>query len=918
MTAADRTAAERYLGLVKKSLLNEFYLDLEAILHYILLCERAGERPNPEIVRNITDGRPDIVAHLAAQRAEGQMVYWQLATGELFDPRNLAEHSHTMIGRRRLDHLHRCLDIIHDEGLPGDFIETGVWRGGATIFMRAHLAAHAVTHRRVWVADSFQGLPEPSARQDIAYDLSARYQPILAVRLERVQDLFDRYDLLDDQVCFLAGWFRDTLPTAPITQLALLRLDGDLYESTMDALVALYEKVVPGGFIIVDDYGALPPCREAVDTFRSRHGITAPLDQVDWTGVAWRKGDPSGRAVRPGGRGSFRRIHKPAPLREECRFYHRVDLPDGPTEGQWDLRPNVAAYLGGISLDGCSVLEVGPASGYLSFHMERAGATVTAIEPSMERLWDSVPLSGQDRERWRQTHEQHIIAVRNSFWYLHHLYESKVSLIEADPETLPATLGDFDVGLFAAVLLHTRSPFSVLEGVAARVRNTIIVTELFDVTLGSLPVIRLLPGLEAPAFDTWWSFSPAFLVRALECLGFPHAEVSYHSQLRVEDGMAVPMCTVVAHRTPPAEGFTQHRPPSNQPPAPISAEQAEMQLAVVRDLRWLPHTLSLSDAGLTVSGWLLTVWEDPATVTFVVNDAPATHVEWPLPSPDLTTFFGLLPQAGSARFQIHHACPPDGSLFPNGVATLDVRFAGPHSQPSYRTAWYLLDPALEAPLPPIDLLTRSIGSPDAVAFRLGGATNAHRIDGCLRALVGRGLSDFRRVLEWGCRAGQLTRYLIRFVSDLVCAESDDDFVTYCRTSFTQSPTPGVEVLQLAGPASLDYPDQQVDLIIALSAVTNLDHAAEQAWLREMERLLEPDGLLLLSVQGFAQSCLYQTSEADLRSAQQTGLHNASGRILRSTDYIRTQLTTNFAVLDILPGLACGQDLVILRKKTIPS
>jgi O-methyltransferase len=113
---------------------------------------------------------------------------------------------------------------------------------------------------------------------------------MLAIDLETVQNLFDRYSLLDGQVRFLKGWFKDTLPSAPIEKLALLRLDGDLYESTRDALNALYHKVVPGGFVIIDDYGCLAPCRRAVDEFREKNKIAEPLTPVDWTAVYWQRG----------------------------------------------------------------------------------------------------------------------------------------------------------------------------------------------------------------------------------------------------------------------------------------------------------------------------------------------------------------------------------------------------------------------------------------------------------------------------------------------------------------------------------------------------------------------------------------------------------------------------------------------------
>src|SRR5205807_461969 len=146
------------------------------------------------------------------------------------------------------------------EGVPGDIIETGVWRGGATVFMRGYLAAHGIEHRRVWVADSFEGLPVPSNPNDAGYDFSASVFPILAISRQEVEELFTRYDLLDDRVQFLEGWFKDTLPNAPMDQLALMRLDGDLYESTMDALTSLYDRLSVGGYVIIDDYNDFEPC----------------------------------------------------------------------------------------------------------------------------------------------------------------------------------------------------------------------------------------------------------------------------------------------------------------------------------------------------------------------------------------------------------------------------------------------------------------------------------------------------------------------------------------------------------------------------------------------------------------------------------------------------------------------------------
>lgn len=201
--------------------------------------------------------------------------------------------AHTMIGLKRLNNLQFCIEDVILRGIPGDLIETGVWRGGATIFMRACLKAYGDTTRRVWVADSFDGLPPPNPALFPADEgLNMHEMRNLAIPIEQVQKNFAKYGLLDNQVVFLKGFFADTLPTAPIETIAVLRLDGDLYESTMEALMCLYSKVSVGGYVIVDDFGAIPACAKAVMDFRAQYDITDPIHQIDWTGVYWRKTKP--------------------------------------------------------------------------------------------------------------------------------------------------------------------------------------------------------------------------------------------------------------------------------------------------------------------------------------------------------------------------------------------------------------------------------------------------------------------------------------------------------------------------------------------------------------------------------------------------------------------------------------------------
>ncbi len=197
---------------------------------------------------------------------------------------------YTMTGRVRLDTLERCINDVIDNNVPGDIVETGVWRGGSMILARALLKVRDVKDRAIWCADSFEGMPVPT-ETDPAKSTGEDLSDIdyLAVSLDQVKSNFARFGLLDDQVNFLKGWFSDTLPTAPIDRISILRLDGDLYESTNDALMALYDKVSIGGYVIVDDYFGWPGCKKAVDEFRAARSVEAPLVAIDAASAIWQR-----------------------------------------------------------------------------------------------------------------------------------------------------------------------------------------------------------------------------------------------------------------------------------------------------------------------------------------------------------------------------------------------------------------------------------------------------------------------------------------------------------------------------------------------------------------------------------------------------------------------------------------------------
>lgn len=276
---AQQRAAELYLDLLKKCLTRYLFGEGHVpVVHQRGTVKHLLFRP----IRSWLAGKDmEVIRHVP------------------FDPQTRAEgrdwpaEAESMAGLRRLDNLQDLVTDVLRRGVPGDLIETGAWRGGATILMRAVLEAYGDTERQVWVADSFQGLPQPDPGRwpaEAGDEHWTREQ--LAVPVEEVKANFARYGLLDERVRFLVGWFKDTLPTAPIQRLAVLRLDGDTYGSTMEALQALYPKLSVGGYVIVDDYGAIPQCKEAVTDFREAHDISDPMEWVDWTGVWWQRSSP--------------------------------------------------------------------------------------------------------------------------------------------------------------------------------------------------------------------------------------------------------------------------------------------------------------------------------------------------------------------------------------------------------------------------------------------------------------------------------------------------------------------------------------------------------------------------------------------------------------------------------------------------
>lgn len=248
-----------------------------------------------------------------------------------------------------------------------------------------------------------------------------------------------------------------------------------------------------------------------------------------------------------------RAIESPA----DCLFYHTIYLPGhGLQKGFWDLRGCEKDYLGHVELSGKSVLEIGPANGFLSIYMKRAGAEVASYDLSPDHAWDVVPYHGADTAG-QIAHRKHLIGkINDGYWLAHRLYGMEGRVAYGHVYDLPEDIGEYDIGTFGSVLLHLRDPFRALERVARHVKQTMVVTEIVSyLNQPGDPVDEPRPsflpnGATGQPFDTWWELPPRAIVEMLGVLGFPRTDIRYHSAWNSEQGgRQVRLYTVVASRS---------------------------------------------------------------------------------------------------------------------------------------------------------------------------------------------------------------------------------------------------------------------------------------------------------------------------------------------------------------------------------
>ena len=239
---------------------------------------------------------------------------------------------------------------------------------------------------------------------------------------------------------------------------------------------------------------------------------------------------------------------EPAPPGDlaECHFYHTMELPGhGIVNGDWDLRSGVDDYLGKINFAGQHVLEIGPASGFLTFEMEKRGAEVVSVEVTAEHGWDFVPYPAAKLEEVFGPRRIVMQQLKNSYWFSHAVYHSRARVHYGDVYNLPAALGEFDIALIGSVLLHCRDPLRIVEQCAEKA-ETLIITDMFHPDLEGAAICRLAPTPQNFLWHTWWHFSTKFFTQFLAVMGFTPSEVSTHQQYR--RGRAYTLFTVVGRK----------------------------------------------------------------------------------------------------------------------------------------------------------------------------------------------------------------------------------------------------------------------------------------------------------------------------------------------------------------------------------
>lgn len=236
---------------------------------------------------------------------------------------------------------------------------------------------------------------------------------------------------------------------------------------------------------------------------------------------------------------------------DECYFYHTIGIPGhGTVNGEWDLRNGLGDYLGNYNFRHKKVLDVGAASGCVSFHLEHFGAEVISFDLSDEYDWDMVPHHGVDYAKLLSERREHIRRINNGYWLCHGAFNSKARVVHGVVYDIPVEIGPVDVAFYGSILLHLRDPFLALQNGARLANEAIIVSEIapsgWFAGLRKRP--KFCPSHKKPNSysETWWKLPPKLISEYLAILGFEKQTLSWHKQLYA--GRKKTLYTLVARR----------------------------------------------------------------------------------------------------------------------------------------------------------------------------------------------------------------------------------------------------------------------------------------------------------------------------------------------------------------------------------
>lgn len=258
---------------------------------------------------------------------------------------------------------------------------------------------------------------------------------------------------------------------------------------------------------------------------------------------------------------------------KNCFFYHVQEIPGitKPTTGLFDLRENINQLLGKCNFKNKKVLELGPASGFITFYLESLGAKMTCVDLSIKKdKWDTVPHANKNWKKIQKQQMKELSKVRNAFWFAHNKHRSKAKLIETHIYNLPKSTPMQDYGLLATVLLHIQNPFLALQMMSSKVKERMIISDFInDMGIASTKkkfkisnvakyisniyftkntLTKFLPRNSSPNlnYDTWWKLSPNTIVEMMKILGFEKEEYLEHVQYC--NSKPIDMYTIVFRR----------------------------------------------------------------------------------------------------------------------------------------------------------------------------------------------------------------------------------------------------------------------------------------------------------------------------------------------------------------------------------